>query len=380
MEELFYFLHSIENTFVRTLFNFHLTNSEKIGDVYGSLQQKISETDIFSDIVSDEHLMLLKKIVYCDINITKHLINHAAYDNYKSKPVNKRIDKFFDVNTKHDNRSNRTADIFCRENSSLVSYIKTTSKKHKIDYGEIKKTINNAAGCTPGYFSGRKGDEYLSTLVKADKKNPWIKSISKHLKIDISNDAIITRGKSSILQTIEFVFVNRTCVKIFKDSTLHFILSKDKTETGCIGIINKLFGTYSTLFTLFGKITSNDDFLHWASISQNITTATTFKEKMMLIHENNIYGIHNFKVGMFNLSYIQPIAYTVFPSMLTDSNKIKIFKGKKLNLVAIRSLEECKQSIEQAQQLLEIMKQKAQLLDSINVNTALIETLKKILI
>ncbi|ANS71202.1 large subunit viral intermediate transcription factor [Pteropox virus] len=382
MDDLLCFLHSIENIFARTIFNFHLTNTQLLNDIYGYMQRRITSTNSFSSVVADmPEKNLIKKIVYCDIQLTKHLLNHEAYPNYEQQPVSKRTGKYFDVSSEQDDHSLITASIFERDRSSLVSYIKTTNKKQKINYGEIKKTITNSSGNSLGYFSGRKGDDYLSTEIKANAEKPWIKSILKHMKIEINYDSIITKGKSSILQTIEIIFTHRTCVKIFKDSTIHIILSKDKNECGCVGMIDKLFSTYKILFMLFNAASDNPMFMNWVKVANDIVTATNFNDKIKIITENkDMYGIGNFRIGMFNLTYKPKITHTVFPSMLSSNNKIKFFKGKKLNLVALRSLEDCMENVSHAQLVLSEMKSKAERLSSINVDTELVEILKDLLI
>lgn len=151
------------------------------------------------------------------------------------------------------------------------------------------------------------------------------------MRVDIINHSIVTRGKSSILQTIEIIFTNRTCVKIFKDSTMHIILSKDKDEKGCIHMIDKLFYVYYNLFLLFEDIIQNEYFKEVANVVNHVLTATALDEKLFLIKkmaEHDVYGVSNFKIGMFNLTFIKSLDHTVFPSLLDEDSKIKFLRGK----------------------------------------------------
>ncbi len=288
---------------------------------------------------------------------------------------------YFDINSNNSNISSRTVEIFESEKSSLVSYIKTTNKKRKVNYGEIKKTVHG--GTNANYFSGKKSDEYLSTTVRSNINQPWIKTISKRMRVDIINHSIVTRGKSSILQTIEIIFTNRTCVKIFKDSTMHIILSKDKDEKGCINMIDKLFYVYYNLFLLFEDIIQNDYFKEVANVVNHVLMATALDEKLFLIKkmaEHDVYGVSNFKIGMFNLTFIKLLDHTVFPSLLDEDSKIKFFKGKKLNIVALRSLEDCTNYVTKSENMIEMMKERSTILNSIDIETESVDRLKELLL
>nr|WGO62739.1 VITF-3 45 kDA large subunit [Wadden Sea poxvirus] len=389
MDDIFTFLHEIENKYTRTIFNFHLinynnnNNDNDIGDIYACMKNKISSEDIFNNVViTPEIRSEIKKLVYCDIHLTKHIINHNCYPIYSSFGYNVQFkcSQFFDINAKPDILSTRTVEIFERDKSSLVSYIKTTNKKHKIDYGEIKKTVHGFTSSF-NYFSGKRSDDYLMTTIKSNTLQPWIKTISKRMRVDIINDSIITKGKSSILQTIEIVFNNRTCIKIFKDSTMHIILSKDKSENGCLGMIDKLFSVYNILFSLLNDITNNNSFINKIKMSKSIILAKNFDSKISIIKSmKNEYGIHNFRIGMFNLTLIKPINHTVFPSLLCNNSKIKFFKGKKLNIVALRSLEDCKKYIKLSEIIMNNMLERSNILDNINIESESIEKLKELLI
>ncbi|ABI99108.1 intermediate transcription factor VITF-3 [Deerpox virus W-1170-84] len=383
MYDLFNFLYEIECDYSRTIFNFHLMKNDGISDIYGKMKELISNETIFNNVVKTEYIRShIKKLVYCDINITKHIINNNVYDNIVTKRSNHnfKCSQFFDIKSGTDELSRSTVKIFEHDRSSLVSYIRTTNKKRKVDYGEIKKTVHGSSK-TPNYFSGKKSDDYLITTIKSVHSQPWIKTITKRMRIDIINNSIVTKGKSSILQTIEVVFVNRTCIKIFKDSTMHIILSKDKMETGSIGIINKLFKVYEILFHLLHDITNETIFKKIFDISLTVLSATTFDEKMNQIKINeHEYGISNFGIGMFNLTYIKPISFTVFPSLLEDNNKIKFFKGKKLNIVAIRSLKDCKYYVSLSNSIMKNMEERSNILNEINIESVCIEKIKELLI
>ncbi|CCD83295.1 transcription subunit (intermediate) large subunit [Squirrelpox virus] len=384
MEELLHYLRAIEDRYARTIFNFHLLQRPDIGDVYGAMRDRISSTNAFAEAVGDAELRReLKKLVYCDIQLTKHLLNHAAYPTYSAcvRCVNRaKRAQYFDVRASPGAASERTAEIFECDKSSLVSYVKTTNKRLKVDYGEIKKTIHGYAGSGSAYFSGRRSDEYLMTTVNADADRPWIKSIVKRLRVDVTDDAIVTRGKSSILQTIDIVFVNRTCVKVFKDSTIHVILSKDKNERGCVGMLDRIFHTYRVLFVLLRDVTGDASFAEMAAAAARVAAAGSFDEKMALIADGaGDYGVGNFRVGMFNLTHTRQIASTVFPSLLDDASKIKFFKGKKLNIVAIGSLEECRRYVEQADWLLDVMARRSATLDALDIARAPVDALKDLL-
>ncbi|AMB18445.1 M113R [Myxoma virus] len=384
MDLLFEQLRSIEDKYSRTIFNFHLVSNKDVSDVYPKMRELISNETLFDRIVTTDSIKnSIKKIIYCDIHLTKHVINSDAYptqDTTNASSNYSKIAQFFDVKTNDDEISMRTAYIFERDKSSLVSYIKTTNKKRKIDYGEIKKTIHSTRSFL-SYFSGKKSDDYLSTTIKSTECQPWIKTISKRMRIDIVNNAIITKGKSSILQTIEIVFANRTCVKIFKDSTMHIILSKDKNEKDCVGIINKLFDVYKVLFCLLYNIVQNDAFLEIYTHSETIIALETFEEKINKIKDvRRCYGVYNFKVGMFNLTFNKPIEYTVFPSLLVHGgSKIKFFKGKKLNIVALRSLEECVRYIELTESIMKKMEERSAILNGLNIETVDVDALKTLL-
>ncbi|QHG62673.1 intermediate transcription factor VITF-3 [Cetacean poxvirus 1] len=385
MEELFRYLCNIEDKYVRTIFNFHLLSCSEIGDVYGIMKTKIANENLFSKIVTDTSIQsLLKKIVYCDIQLTKHIINQNVYPEYTNNttvPLFQKMDQYFDINNKDDDISIRTLNIFKRDKSSLVSYIKTTNKKRKVDYGEIKKAIHSSSESQTYYFSGSKGDDYIHTTIKSDLSQPWIKTMSKRMRIDIENDTIITRGKSSILQTIEIIFKDRTCVKIFKDSTMHIILSKDKTEDGCIGIIDKMFHVYKTLFSLLFKITNNVIFAKSIVTSTNIISQNNIEAKLNIIREmQQEYFINNFRIGMFNLMYKPFIDFTIFPSLLDNYSKIKIFKGKKLNIVALQSCKDCINYIVNVEYIMELMRKRSNILHEINIETTGVSKLKELLL
>ncbi|ASK51321.1 Intermediate transcription factor (VITF-3L) [Eptesipox virus] len=383
MNELFNFLHEIENNYIRTLFNFHLIKFDEVKcDIYLCMKECISNKNIFDKIVTSSNVKKeIKKLVYCDINLTKHIINKNAYPNYLSfNHTQLKCSQFFDINVEENDTSLRTLEIFEHDKSSIFSYIKTTNKKRKIDYGEIKKTVHSSSKHLCNYFSGKKSDDFLSTVIRANVSQPWIKTISKRMRVDICNDSIITRGKSSILQTMEIVFTNRTCVKIFKDSTMHFILSKDKTENGCIDLINKLFLIYNIMFTFMFDITQNEVFKTVANISKNILDLDLFEDKLNFISKNNnIYGIKNFKIGMFNLTYKHNIDHSVFPSLLDEDSKIKFFKGKKLNMVALKSLNDCKKNVEKAEHIMKIMKDRSAILNKIKIESESVEVLKELI-
>ncbi|AST09334.1 intermediate transcription factor [Murmansk poxvirus] len=381
MDNLFTFLHEIEDRYARTIFNFHLTCCKEIGDIYGLIKDRISSENLFDKVVINKDIKpMIKKLVYCDIQLTKHIINPDTYPDINDSSQIKCCN-FFDINTDNSNISNKTVEIFEREKSSLISYIKTTNKKRKVNYGEIKKTVHG--GGNNNYFSGKRSDDYLSTTVRSNVNQPWIKTISKRMRIDIINHSIVTRGKSSILQTIEIVCSNRTCIKIFKDSTMHIILSKDKTENGCLNMINKLFDVYLTLFLLLEDIVGNGFFKRTSELIRNVLLVNTLDEKISLIkkmYDDNIYGVHNFKIGMFNLTFIKPIEHTVFPSLLEENSKIKFFKGKKLNIVALRSLEDCVNYVTKSETIMEIMKERSAILNSIDIETASVDYLKELLL
>ncbi|ASC55547.1 intermediate transcription factor VITF-3-like protein [Seal parapoxvirus] len=378
MLALFAFLQSVEDCYRRTIFNFHISHSEEAGDVYGVLRDRILGATMFGEVAPAELGALLAKVVYCDINTTKHLVNHAAFAT-RSRQTRRAcsVAQFFDVHVGEDAVSRRTAEIFDQARSSLVSYVKTTAKRCKIDYGEIKRTIH---GGKQTYFSGRRSDDYLSTTVRTDPAKPWIKSISKQLRVDILHHSICTRGKSSILQTIEIVLTNRTCVKIFKDSTMHIILSKDNSERGCEDLVNKLFGTYATTFRVIAAITGNASFAAVADAAERVVALPNAAEKLNAVDAmRDAYGVRNFKIGMFNLTYTGAINHTVFPSLIPANSKIKFFKGKKLNIVAVRSTEEGRECVSQAQSLLAAMRTRSARLEEVDVATASVDFLKELL-
>ncbi|QRY18991.1 ORF-121 [Teiidae poxvirus 1] len=381
MYELFAYLHEIEDKYVRTIFNFHIKKCEEITDIYCTLKTKIEKETLFNAIVDDKFNESIKKLIYCDINITKHIINQDCYPikNKTSKKINK-INQYFDIKVVTDTPlSRRTKEIFSTDRSSLISYVKTSNKKYKIDYGELKKTINSHN--KSNYYSGKRSDEYMSTEVHKDKNKPWIKSISKKLTLYIEEQSITTRGKSSILQTIEIIYANRTCIKIFKDSTIHVILSKDKNEVTCIDTINKLFKTYSVLFDFIYCVIDNKKFIEYKTVTDNIISVDDFDQKLEMIKNNyDIYGIKNFKIGMFNITYKPSIEVIVFPSLMEHNSKIKFFKGKKLNIVALSSLEECTKYVKEADNILSVMKEKSEELDAIDIVSATVDKLKNIII
>lgn len=381
MDNLFTFLHEIEDRYARTIFNFHLISCDEIGDIYGLMKERISSEDMFDNIVYNKDIHpAIKKLVYCDIQLTKHIINQNTYPVFNDSSQVKCC-HYFDINSNNSNISSRTVEIFESEKSSLVSYIKTTNKKRKVNYGEIKKTVHG--GTNANYFSGKKSDEYLSTTVRSNINQPWIKTISKRMRVNIINHSIVTRGKSSILQTIEIIFTNRTCVKIFKDSTMHIILSKDKDEKGCINMIDKLFYVYYNLFLLFEDIIQNDYFKEVANVVNHVLMATALDEKLFLIKkmaEHDVYGVSNFKIGMFNLTFIKLLDHTVFPSLLDEDSKIKFFKGKKLNIVALRSLEDCTNYVTKSENMIEMMKERSTILNSIDIETESVDRLKELLL
>ncbi len=384
MYDLLLFLKEIENDYSRTIFNFHLINCLRVGDIYGRMKQSIISTNVFADIVTNEEIRpSIKKLVYCDINLTKHLINQEAYPEYdtSSDLYQSKFSQYFDINAENDEVSRRTVMIFERDKSSLVSYIKTTNKKRKIDYGEIKKTVHNSVGSSTNYFSGKKSDDYLITTIKPVLSQPWIKTISKRMKVDITQNSIVTRGKSSILQTIEIVFSNRTCIKIFKDSTMHIILSKDKSEKGCDRMIDKLFGVYVIMFSLLECISDEEQFKTCVEYSRKILLLRNFKDKVELIRSvSREYGVVNFRIGMFNLTFNHEIDHTVFPSLLKEGSKLKFFKGKKLNIVALRSLQDCRYQVDVAETMIRTMRQRSDVLDKLNIESVCVEKLKELLV
>ncbi|AKU76721.1 Intermediate transcription factor VITF-3 [Orf virus] len=378
MLALFEFLRSVEDCYRRTIFNFHIAHSAEAGDVYGVLRDRILAATRFEEVAPPGLADALAKVVYCDISTTKHLVNHAAFA-ARARPARRggSLAQFFDVHVGEDAESRRTAEIFDRERSSLVSYVKTTAKRCKIDYGEIKRTIH---GGRQTYFSGRRSDDFLSTTVRADPNKPWIKSISKQLRVDILHHAICTRGKSSILQTIEVVLTNRTCVKIFKDSTMHIILSKDDRERGLADLADKLFGTYATTFRVIAAITGNACFAAVADAAARVVALPDADAKLEAVRGlADCYGVRNFKIGMFNLTFTGAIEHTVFPSLIPAESKIKFFKGKKLNIVAVRSTEEGRECVEQAQALLAAMRERSARLAAVDVATASVDFLKELL-
>ncbi|AYP74107.1 intermediate transcription factor VITF-3 [Fowlpox virus] len=381
MHELFSYLQSIEDKYIRTIFNFHIKKCDEISTIYSIIKSKIENETNFNDVVDVRFNDHIKKLIYCDISITKHIINHSSYST-KSRIYKKsnKLNQHFEISLVSNSPSSlRTKEIFSNDKSSLVSYIKTTNKKCKIDYGELKKTINSHNGSV--YYSGKRSDEYMSTEVRKDKNKPWIKSISKKLTLYIENQSITTRGKSSILQTIEIIYTNRTCIKIFKDSTIHVILSKDKTETTCTDTVNKLFNTYKILFDFIYSITGNDNFAEYRDIAENIVSVECFDNKIDMIKKHNyMYGIQNFKIGMFNITYKLPINTVIFPSLMEHNSKIKFFKGKKLNIVALSSLKECKKYVRDAENILLMMKDKSDQLEKIDIITSSVDTLKNIII
>ncbi|ALA62512.1 intermediate transcription factor VITF-3 [Turkeypox virus] len=381
MYDLFIYLHKIENRYIRTIFNFHIRKCDEITNIYNIIKAKIASETNFNNVIDIRFNNHIKKLIYCDINITKHIINQSSYAiKTRSSKKTDKIIQYFEINMISDTPTSRkTRDIFLNDKSSLVSYIKTTNKKCKIDYGEIKRTINSHYKSM--YYSGRRSDEYMCTTVYKDKNKPWIKSISKKLTLDIDEQSIITRGKSSILQTIEIIYTNRTCIKIFKDSTIHVILSKDKSETTCKDTINKLFTTYTILFDFIGYITGNENFNKYKDIVSNIVNAESFEEKIRMIKEYSyIYGIYNFKIGMFNITYKLPINVIVFTSLMDANSKIKFFKGKKLNIVALSSLKDCIRYVEEADNILDMMKKKSEELDKVDIVTASVDKLKSIVV
>ncbi|AAR07471.1 115R [Yaba monkey tumor virus] len=381
MDELFYFLTTIEDDYSRTIFNFHLVKSGDVCNIYDTMKNKISSETMFEDIVKcDDVRRNIKKLVYCDIHITKHIINQSLYPVYNVGNVFNKYSHFFDINSSQSDVSLRTVEIFERDKSSLISYVKTTNKKKKVDYGEIKKTVYGSGKNFLNYFSGKKSDEYMSTTVRYDNTNPWIKSVSKRMRVDIVNNAIITKGKSSILQTIEIVFLNRTCVKIFKDSTMHIILSKERRELGCVGLIDKLFSVYKILFLLLYTVTKQKEFSIIYNTSNEIMTSNSFEDKIKIIKsKKDDYGIKNFKIGMFNLTFTKPIPYTVFPSLLDNGSKIKFFKGKKLNIVAIKSVNDCKKYVRISNHMLKTMLDRSNILHNLNIESASVDQLKSLL-
>ncbi|QGN68123.1 intermediate transcription factor VITF-3 45 kDa large subunit [Equine molluscum contagiosum-like virus] len=383
MDELLQYLHAIEDRYVRTIFNFHVRQSHEIPALYEAIKARIVGTCAFEEVVDDAAARAaVKKFIYCDIHITKHILNPDAYPRAPADAGRAlKMRAHFDVVAGDDAESARTRDIFLSDRSSLLSYIKTTSKKSKIDYGEIKRTIHCAGGGAAGYYSGRRSDEYLSTTVRVDQARPWIKSISKRLRVDIARHAIITRGKSSILQTIEVIYANRTCVKIFKDSTLHVILSKEKEERCCADLVDRLFQTYRVLFLLIRALTLNEVFRSYAEIAAAVVAAPDFAAKLALVRRHaHMYGVYNFRVGMFNLTYTPAIACTVFPSLLDPQSKIKFFKGKKLNIVALSSLDECRRYVERAEAMLRTMQRRSERLDALDIAAVTVEELKELLL
>ncbi|ADT91142.1 viral intermediate transcription factor VITF-3 [Cotia virus SPAn232] len=382
MDELFVFLNNIEENYIRTIFNFHIINTNKTFDIYNSIKTIIERESIFDNVILSHDIKdYIKKIVFCDINLTKHIINTTTYPIYNNNVRNCKYLQFFDIHTNNDEMSIRTTEIFKRDRSSLVSYVRTTNKKKKVDYGEIKKQLIVHIKIDLYISQEKKSDDYLFTTVEHTETRPWIKTISKHMRIDILHDSIITKGKSSILQTIEIVFVNRTCIKIFKDSTMHVILSKDKNEKDCTETINKLFNVYKIIFRILYDITNHEPFKKILDVSDIIIKSTNFIDKINNIKKNSdVYGIYNFKIGMFNLTYRKPIDFTLFPSILDNSGKIKFFKGKKLNIVALKSLDECKRNVVLSDSIMENMHHRSDILNSLNIETASIEKLKELLI
>lgn len=80
MDNLFTFLHEIEDRYARTIFNFHLISCDEIGDIYGLMKERISSEDMFDNIVYNKDIHpAIKKLVYCDIQLTKHIINQNTY-------------------------------------------------------------------------------------------------------------------------------------------------------------------------------------------------------------------------------------------------------------------------------------------------------------
>ncbi|AIZ77351.1 putative intermediate transcription factor VITF-3 [Parapoxvirus red deer/HL953] len=378
MLALLEFLRSVEADYRRTIFNFHISNCPEVGDVYGVLRARILETSRFEEVAPEPLGAALAKVVYCDISTTKHLVNPAAFAPRARAPRRgSALAQFFDVHVGADADSRRTAEIFDQERSSLVSYVKTTAKRCKIDYGEIKRTIH---GGRQTYFAGRRSDDYLSTTVRTDPSKPWIKSISKQLRVDILHHSICTRGKSSILQTIEIVLSNRTCVKIFKDSTMHIILSKDEAERGCADLVDKLFGTYATTFRLLAKVAGSACLEEVAAAAERVLALRGADAKLAAVAAlEDAYGVRNFKIGMFNLTFAGAIAHTVFPSLIPADSKIKFFKGKKLNIVAVRSTAEGRECVEQARALLTAMRARSEALAAMDVATASVDLLKELL-
>ncbi|CAC21353.1 115R protein [Yaba-like disease virus] len=382
MDELFCCLREIEDSYSRTIFNFHLIKTNSVCDIYETMKNKISLETMFGNIVKcDDVKNKIKKLVYCDIHITKHIINPLLYPVYNvNNTIFNKYSNFFDINAKQNDVSLQTVEIFKRDKSSLISYVKTTNKKKKVDYGEIKKTVHGSGKNFLHYFSGKKSDEYMSTTIKYNETKPWIKSVSKRMRVDIINNSIITKGKSSILQTIEIVFLNRTCVKIFKDSTMHIILSKEKTELNCTGLIDKLFSVYKILFLLLYSITNQKEFNIIHNIANEIITSNNFEDKIHIIKlKKEEYGIKNFKIGMFNLTFIKSIPYTVFPSLLDNGSKIKFFKGKKLNIVAIKSVNDCKKYVYTSNSMLKTMLKRSNILHNLNIESASVDELKSLL-
>lgn len=376
---LFAFLRSVEDAYQRTIFNFHIAQRDGVGDVYGAVRARILGATTFDEVAAGALGARLAKVVYCDISTTKHLLNPAAFaPRARAARQSAGVAQFFDVHVADDPQSRRTAQIFERERSSLVSYVKTTAKRCKIDYGEIKRTIH---GSKQTYFAGRRSDDYLCTTVRTDPGKPWIKSISKQLRVDILHHSILTRGKSSILQTIEIVLTNRTCVKIFKDSTMHIILSKDAGERGCAALVDKLFGTYAVTFSVVAALTGTPLFAEVAAAAERVLAALDADAKLAAVAAlGGAYGVENFKIGMFNLTYTGEIAHTVFPSLIPADSKIKFFKGKKLNIVAVRSTEEGRECVDQAEALLATMRARSARLAAVDVATVGVDFLKDLLV
>lgn len=376
---LFSFLRSVEDSYRRTIFNFHISHSAEVGDVYGVLRDRILGATTFEEVAPAGLGASLAKVVYCDISTTKHIVNHSAFaPRARAARRGAALSQFFDVHVGDDACSRRTAEIFDQERSSLVSYVKTTAKRCKIDYGEIKRTIH---GGRQSYFAGRRSDDYMCTTVRTDPSKPWIKSISKQLRVDILHHSISTRGKSSILQTIEIVLTNRTCVKIFKDSTMHIILSKDDSERCCADLVDKLFGTYAITFRVIAAITGAACLAEVAEASARVLALDGADAKIAAIEDmRQAYGVRNFKIGMFNLAYTGAIEHTVFPSLIPADSRIKFFKGKKLNIVAVRSTEEGRECVDQAQALLALMRERSARLEAVDVAAASVDFLKELLV
>ncbi|AVD69305.1 ORF186 [Saltwater crocodilepox virus] len=379
MERLFECLDAVHPRYVRTIFNFYVRHTPEVAALYPALRDRIVASTRFAEVVDDPDVAAaVKKYIYCDIGLTKHILNTACDAPGGGKPRKER--RFFRVviDEASGRGAERTRDLFLSDASSLFSYVKTIEKKPKINYGEIKRSLTNS-----GYrfYSGRKSDGFCSTTVSCQRDKPWIKSVRKELVVRVLDESILTRGKSSILQTIEVALKDKTCVKIFKNSTVHVILSKDDGEADVAGLVDKCFRTLRVLYGIAHAVTGDARFPRCAADAARVMAAGTLREKLAAVarHRDN-YGVRNFSVGIFNLMRAAPLGCTIFPAAVRPGTKVKFFKGRKLNLVALTSPEDCARQVAEAERLLDEFARKSRVLESVAVEKLSVDEIKSILL